>query len=672
MSSNLNDVPPSMRKARAKILLAYGLDEAGQDLPPSGKSDSLEGLNLETQGQSLEKGRERATQLDQEIRGKAIEEARQAAETLRKSVDELRVKGVDLLGEDHVAIGELDKRLQAESSSRTSAKFSLTEPSWDEFQKAKKGSADARRELEVAGEELQKAIDVECERRKLELQTIVEKLKVEPLSTMKTVYGRCKKFLAESSPLPPQLLEHGRKLASARDEVSKLCNSGGPQPFNAAVGTFNEEFRATVKSLEAVVKAESDERERRNQEVVRLKNLITDPRFSTLEDIKKQLSESSLKNDPRLTPFATTLNEAHEKHNAALRTLDESLAGDYKAFESAAREVGGTCDNVALALQKATVEITERKSFFQFSNANKEVLQWGEKAVYKDARVDTFKTDWSQCKSGKVWSAIVAQFLMPLTNHIGNLNAAKLDFEKLDEDAKIALERLQDAETKNGEIVKYCEKLELDPNSIEETYPKASALHAKVADYSASGDKLSVESLSEFFPDYSLARAEVTRIVKTWTDLIADAKDELAILKQKFAEAPLVKGAVVIIWTATLKKKEIVDKLPSDCGNSDRIAGDILNHPTSGQTGFTVKGRTVYHSSAGSGSQSQASMGTAFWILQGDANSPREVIAMGKHDKDSGQSDEYVIQWIASGVTAYKNEKNQKVVKLNDGTKKLS
>ena len=173
--------------------------------------------------------------------------------------------------------------------------------------------------------------------------------------------------------------------------------------------------------------------------------------------------------------------------------------------------------------------------------------------------------------------------------------------------------------------------------------------------------------------DLAAARVDLDDITNRWTPLIANVAPERLQLENACALLPMVNGAVVIRWSQALTKKEVEAALPRDCGNGARIAADIVNNPTGGKTGFTVAGKLVYHSSAGSGGQSNAGKGTAFWILQGDENSAREIIAMGKHY--GSKTDSYLIEWWAAGVTVYVNKEkanNLRLVELGDAKKGLS
>jgi hypothetical protein len=85
--------------------------------------------------------------------------------------------------------------------------------------------------------------------------------------------------------------------------------------------------------------------------------------------------------------------------------------------------------------------------------------------------------------------------------------------------------------------------------------------------------------------------------------------------------------------------------LPIRIANATSVASDIINQPTGGWTTFTVRGRTVYHSSAGSKAAGNQA-GTAFWINDG---TNRVVVAIGKHT--GGDSQTYRIRWRAAGVT---------------------
>ena len=85
-----------------------------------------------------------------------------------------------------------------------------------------------------------------------------------------------------------------------------------------------------------------------------------------------------------------------------------------------------------------------------------------------------------------------------------------------------------------------------------------------------------------------------------------------------------------------------VSRFPRTCDNEDDLANDILSatHPTA--TGYTVKGKHVYHSSRGS--SRAAEPGTVFWIILDSGD--YELVAMGKHKSDTS----YRINWLPDHV----------------------
>jgi hypothetical protein len=135
------------------------------------------------------------------------------------------------------------------------------------------------------------------------------------------------------------------------------------------------------------------------------------------------------------------------------------------------------------------------------------------------------------------------------------------------------------------------------------------------------------------------------RLIDTWLDTV---RLQLA----GTGTATAVPAAPQPVFTATQTPTAIALQLPIAIGNARSVASDIINHPTSGGTGFTVRSSTVYHSSAGS-SLAGSQAGTAFWIVQGGN---RVLVAMGRHT--GGTSDTYRITWRATGVSGY-------LVKLN-------
>ncbi|HEV2962230.1 MAG TPA: hypothetical protein VG649_10430 [Candidatus Angelobacter sp.] len=163
--------------------------------------------------------------------------------------------------------------------------------------------------------------------------------------------------------------------------------------------------------------------------------------------------------------------------------------------------------------------------------------------------------------------------------------------------------------------------------------------------------------LQRLVPIYRTKVEEGLQIRRELVDAMTELyKALLEILPEEKANIPKVRHYVI---RATDSPLAGAGKLPKGISNGQAVASDIINHPTTGATGFTVRGKTVYHSSAGS--SVGGNIGTAFWIVDG---SSRMVVAMGRHV--GGTSDQYSITWRASGVSA-----TQTPVRLNSTTHKL-
>lgn len=101
-------------------------------------------------------------------------------------------------------------------------------------------------------------------------------------------------------------------------------------------------------------------------------------------------------------------------------------------------------------------------------------------------------------------------------------------------------------------------------------------------------------------------------------------------------------GDIVVRGTPSVK--EVANQFPTQISNAAAVASDIINNPEEGKTGFTVRGKIVFHSSARSSTGN--STGTAFWIM--DGKEARVLVAMGRHAGKG--SDTYTISWVAPGV----------------------
>ncbi|MCY4336758.1 MAG: hypothetical protein OXC60_19055 [Litoreibacter sp.] len=105
------------------------------------------------------------------------------------------------------------------------------------------------------------------------------------------------------------------------------------------------------------------------------------------------------------------------------------------------------------------------------------------------------------------------------------------------------------------------------------------------------------------------------------------------------------KGAIAIKILPAPKTADVAGRFPGkNLSNALKIAADMINAPTSGNTGFSHSG-PVYHSSSGSSVNSRA--GTVFWTYAEDVVT---IIAVGHHT--GTQSNEYRITWKADGVNA--------------------
>jgi len=91
------------------------------------------------------------------------------------------------------------------------------------------------------------------------------------------------------------------------------------------------------------------------------------------------------------------------------------------------------------------------------------------------------------------------------------------------------------------------------------------------------------------------------------------------------------------------KPAEITPRLPRALPSGERIARKMLKNPYRGNTGFTVRGQTVYHASAGSSKKSKT--GTFFWIVE---EPYLYLIAIGEHTGTNNKT--YRILWKAAEV----------------------
>lgn len=93
------------------------------------------------------------------------------------------------------------------------------------------------------------------------------------------------------------------------------------------------------------------------------------------------------------------------------------------------------------------------------------------------------------------------------------------------------------------------------------------------------------------------------------------------------------------------KPAEVNRRLPRALASGERIARKMLKNPYRGNTGFTFRGQTVYHASAGSSKKSKT--GTFFWIVE---EPHLYLIAIGEHTGTNNKT--YRILWKAEGVQA--------------------
>ncbi len=203
-----------------------------------------------------------------------------------------------------------------------------------------------------------------------------------------------------------------------------------------------------------------------------------------------------------------------------------------------------------------------------------------------------------------------------------------------------------------GDIWDACEKLK--PDSIDGFYKKILLHIADNFDCTGVSTQSSTNDIEQKLKDDNALDDEgIAHLGSKWK----------AITRQWIQMNEMPIGTIL----TSMNKNTAASKLPKDIGNGTRVVGEMINHPTSGGTGFTALGKTVYHNS--SGSSSAGSPGTVFWVYDGDET--LTVVAMGQHYEDASDNDEYLINWTCNSVSVQTTHQTKNRVKLNSTTDKL-
>jgi hypothetical protein len=481
-------------------------------------------------------------------------------------------------------------------------------------------------------------------------------------------------LLGKDSPAAQALASKVKEEADARSNPAFSPTEPVRANYQQAKAEAGQALEALKLAIEQAKLAVEAEKQRRQQVLTQLTQRTTvEPLSKTADVLQRLAGKDGKSSDGRLLPHKRALDLAAKTSADSLSALREGQDLPLAEHDELARQCGLALDDEASKIQDAELQLQAKRDFMTETKDIRELLLWGEsfKISGSETRLDTFREVWARVSKLKDWVSASTE-TDELKRQATILEQVKADREEFGRRKPVALQAIADAEQLFEEIGTLCARLEQEVGDVGSTYPLAGLLCAPMIEGQASTDQTALN-----FPDETdmvklLADTELIR--QRWQDLVNNAAPDLVKMRVAAAQRPLVSGSVVIPWSVGMKKPDVANALPLKLGNGDRVAGDIVNNAAGGQTGFKVGGRTVYHSSAGSGSVSDSKMGTAFWILQidGDVNSPREIVAMGKHH--GGQSDEYMIEWIASGANCPGNY----IVKLNvknsktDEAKKLS
>jgi hypothetical protein len=422
--------------------------------------------------------------------------------------------------------------------------------------------------------------------------------------------------------------------------------------------------QAELEELERVLKKAKlrlDQEQEREKEKERIR-----------QDMLRQ-QEEQRKRDEELRKELINKQEREEQER---KRKEEELRQEQLHKEQQEEEERVKAEKELRKEQERKKQEEKKVIFTQYTLQHKIVLQWGSEKTrvvdcFGDKRLVDYQEFYSEFLSvNKTWENRVLK-MGEFDKHVQDLGAAKIVFDWISLNIPKAKNQFEGAIIQYDEIKDLCLRLDSkkEEDLLDEGYPNSVILRELLRG-NRKQDEYSILNFTSACTGFGLdeAKKELEKLLLRWPEALGVA-EEVRVLKNKAALLPLVSGAAVIPWSITLKASDVTKELPCACGNEMRIAKDIVSGAT-GPTTFKVAGRTVYHSSAGSGSVSGNSMGTAFWIIRDDQ--AREIIAMGKHDPLSSENDQYSIEWHAPGVKVpYKDENGRMLVNLSSTDKYL-
>lgn len=609
----------------------------------------------------------RAEGLEAESRELNIDKANKNAQEVLNMLGDLLAELNTLVGQEAPVAVTLATCIKEEAEARNHPAFSKTEPVRALYQQAKAQVEHSLAALKQAIEEARKAVAEE----KLRRQNVIDDANNKAQSERSTVDA----LVAEGNTLVGDSHEAPGKLVTAlkEDEESRV------DPAFAVEGVERERFeqasanvalkltslkQAIDKAREAVAK---EKLRRQNRTDLLLQRMLADP-LSKLATVSQSLAEKDEKKpDVRMTPIREQLQGAQLAAQEALPLLQNAQAAALGLFNTLAQQAEDALDTLAQCIHTAEAHRSARVTFRQATQQHKDVLSWGadRKNAELETRVAEFRNYWRSLDQIQDWTVLASHVGNQLPQWVAILEQVQRDLKAWETRVPLAQRDITEALDLHQRLLSLCERLGEAPEGIGGKYPNLAELHGHIVKRDHETDQMTLK-----YPgvDLGVAFKYMAEVEQRWNPLLGPCEQELAQLDEAVQLKPIVSGAVVIRWSPNLNQGEVVNALPRGLGNGASVASDIINQAMGGKTGFQVSGHEIYHSSAGSGRVSDSQMGTAFWILQiaGDANSSREIVAMGKHH--GNKSDEYRIIWKASGVSCPQD----KVVKLQDGKKKLS
>lgn len=566
-----------------------------------------------------------------------FDQAEAAARPLLDEVTTLVEDAEDLLGATSDPVNRLTQSIRHELSSRRQL---LRKLSGLALEQAKRSATVARRELQQPAAAARRALAQEKNRRDQEL-TATQQHQQDLISQL----DRAQHYLPDTSSLPAQLGEQAEKLKQAQTAATTLARQGQPGEFDQTITHWRDLITQGQSALVNAKSAVDAERTRREATVKQVNDQLTVDPLPKLAALIQNLAVHS--KDARLTPYRDGLQQAKARSEEARNRLNQNLTGTARTFNSLANDANRVLRDLADEINEAEAELQAKITFTTQRDQNKALLEWGNRQdlPFQDTRVDAFQEFWRKLGNAKAWSQVTPK-LGELSQHIQNLQTAQNEVTTLENDIQAARNTIQAGTDSLEQAQQLWQDLGVDGNAVPNPYPRITNLLKSLLPQST-GDIYGLRSLGGLHLAH--ARQSLQEIEQRWQGVVNNIAGELAALQLERANRPFVNGAVVI--RSNLKNHQVVDLLPRNSGNAAFLARDILNHPFEGTTGFTVKGRPVYHSSAGSGSQSGANAGTIFWISRDNNEaSPREIVAMGRHDQQSSSTSEYIIEWSAPGV----------------------